>query len=124
MSYVAASPPRVQATFSKAGTLASGVGTHRWYNDSGKTLTIKKIRASVGASPSGASILVDVNINAATIFSTQTNRLTIASGGATATQTTFNTTTISDGSYFTVDIDQIGSTTPGSDLVVSIWLEG
>jgi hypothetical protein len=123
LSYVA-SPLRLQPTFSKAGVLATGVGTHRWYNDSGRTLTIKKIRASAGAAPSGASILVDVNINAGTIFSTQTNRLTIASGGATATQTVFNTTTITDGSYFTIDIDQVGSTTPGSDLVVTIWLEG
>lgn len=113
--------PGLLFPFSRAGTLAVAVGTHRLYNDSGATLTIKAVRASVGTAPTGAgsSVTIDVNINGTTsIFTT---RPTIAAGSNTSGKvTTFSTTTISDGSYFTVDIDTVGSTTPGSDLTVQI----
>lgn len=107
--------------FSRSGVLATGVGAFRVYNDSGKTLTIHKIRASVGTVPVGASILVDVNIDGTTIWATQGNRVAVVASANTGTQTSFDTTTIADGHYFTIDIDQIGSTTPGSDLVLQIW---
>lgn len=115
------------AQFSKAGTVATGTGTFRWYNDSGATRTIGTVRASVGTAPTGSSLIVDVNVSAsgaapATIYSTQANRPTIAASGNTATGSTKSTTTIANGDYFTVDIDQVGSTVAGSDLTVLIWL--
>jgi hypothetical protein len=107
--------------FSRAGTLTTGTGAHRIYNDTGATLDIKSVRATVGTAPTGASIIVDINVSGTTIFSTQGNRPTIAiSGNTSGKVTNMNTTTIADGSYFTVDIDQIGSGTPGADLVVQI----
>lgn len=111
--------PGILFAFSKAGPLATGAGTFRIYNDTGATLAIKSARASVGTAPTGASVTVDVNINGTTsIFST---RPTIPAGSNTSGKvTTLTTTTISDGSYFTVDIDTVGSTIPGSDLVVQI----
>lgn len=113
--------PGILFPFSKSGTLAVATGTFKLYNDCGATLTIKSVRASVGTAPTGAgsSVTVDVNINGTTsIFST---RPVIPAGSITSGKvTTLSTTTISDGSYFTVDIDTVGSTTPGSDLVVQI----
>jgi hypothetical protein len=109
-------------TYSISGALTVAAGTHRLYNDSGSTLTISKIRASCGTAPTGAAVILDVNVNGSTIWSTQGNRVQVAAAANTGTQTTFNTTTIADGSYFTIDVDQIGSTVAGSDLTVTIWL--
>lgn len=113
--------PGILFPFSRASTLTVGPGTFPIFNDTGATLTIKAVRASVGTAPTGASIIVDVNVNGTTIFSTQGNRPTIAAAATTSGKVTnMNTTSISDGSYFTVDIDAVGSGTPGADLVVQI----
>jgi hypothetical protein len=113
--------PGVLVAFSRSGSLSVGGGTHRIYNDTGDTLTIKAVRASVGTAPTGASIIVDVNIGGTTIFTTQGNRPTIAASANTSGKVTnMDVTTIADGSYFTVDVDQVGSTIPGGDLVVQI----
>lgn len=109
-------------SFTQLGTVPVGVGTTKVYNDSGKTLTIKFVRASVGTAPTGASLIVDVNKNGTTLFTTQSTRPTIAASGTT-NKTTPQVTTWADGDYLTVDIDQVGSTIPGSDLTVTISLE-
>lgn len=114
--------PAIVATFAKASTLAVGSGTFRWYNDSGSTLTIGTVRASVGTAPTGASLILDVNVSGTTIYSTQANRPTIAASGVTTTGGSKSTTTITNGQYITIDIDQVGSTIAGADLVVQIWL--
>lgn len=107
------------------GTVATAVGAGRIYNDSGRTLTILSVRASVGTAPTGQSLIVDVNVNGTTIFTTQANRPTIAAAGNTSGKVTnMDVTTIADGSYFTVDVDQVGSGTAGSDLTVQISLGG
>lgn len=112
--------PGTVFAFSVAGTLSTGVGAHRIYNDTGVTLTIKSVRASVGTAPAGASLIVDVNVDGVTIFGTQANRPAIAAGGNTNKTTGMTVTTIADGSYFTVDIDQVGSSTPGGNLTVQV----
>jgi hypothetical protein len=113
--------PGVLFAFSKAGTLTTGVGTFRIYNDTGSTLTIKAVRASVGTAPTGASIVVDVNVGGTTIFTTQANRPTITASNFTSGKVTnHNVTSIADGAYFTVDLDAVGSTIAGSDLTVQI----
>ncbi|GIH95356.1 hypothetical protein ACFFMN_23630 [Planobispora siamensis] len=113
--------PGLLFPFSRAGALAVAVGTHRLYNDTGSSLAIRGVRASVGTAPTGAAIIVDVNINGTTIWSTQANRPTIAIGANTSGKVTnYNTATIADGAYFSIDIDQVGSTVAGSDLTVQI----
>lgn len=108
-------------TFSKAGTVSVGTGAARVYNDTGATLTITSVRASVGTAPTGQSLIVDVNINGSTIFSTQANRPTIAAAANSSGKVTnMNTTSIAAGQYFTVDVDQVGSGTAGADLTVQI----
>lgn len=112
--------PGLLFAFSRAGTLATGVGTHRLYNDTGMTLTIKAVRASVGTAPTGAAIRVDVNINGTTIFTTQGNRPNIAVSTNTSKVTNMDVTSIADGNYFTVDLDVVGSSVAGADLTVQI----
>lgn len=107
-------------TFSYSGTLVTATGAHRLYNDDGATRTIQSVRASVGTQPTGASILVDVNLGGTTIFSTQGNRPTIAVSTNTDESGTPDTTAWTDGGYLTVDIDQIGSTIAGADLTVTV----
>lgn len=107
------------ATFSVAGVVAQATGAGRWYNDTGRTLTLVKVRASVGTSPTGSSLIVDVNKNGTTIFTTQGNRPTIAASGTTGTGTP-DVTTLADGDYLTVDIDAVGSTISGADLTVQV----
>jgi hypothetical protein len=60
-----------------------------------------------------------VNKNGSTIFTTQANRPTIVSGALTSVSVP-DVTTWANGDYLTVDIDQVGSTTPGTDLQVQV----
>jgi hypothetical protein len=109
-------------TFSKTNsTLATEAGLHRFYNDTGKTWTIQYVRATVGIAPTGASLIVDVNRDGTTIFTNQANRPTIAaSSNSSGKNTDMDITTVADGSYLTVDIDQIGSTIAGGALTVQV----
>lgn len=113
--------PYVVPPFNVPGTVAVAVGTATFYNDSGRTLTILAVRTSVGTAPTGASLIVDINVNGTTIFTTQSNRPTITAGTKTSGKVTnMDVTTIADGQAFTVDVDQVGSSVPGSDLTVGI----
>jgi hypothetical protein len=107
--------------YSLAGTVSTGTGEARLYNDTGVPLTIRAVRASVGTAPTGASLIVDVNKGGSTIFSTQSNRPTITAGNNTSGKVTaINTTTLNDGEYVTVDVDAVGSVVAGADLVVQV----
>lgn len=101
--------------------LTAGNGDARFYNRLGRDLIIVGAWVSVGVQPTGAAILVDVNVNGTTIYSTQANRPTVAistnGGGISATP---DTTAFAVGDYFTVDIDQIGSTIAGGRMTVGI----
>lgn len=112
----------IDVTFMQAGVLTTGTGVFRWYNDTGVTLTIVSIRASVTTVPTGSTILVDVNKNGTTVFTTQGNRPAIAISGNTDKKTNMDVTTVADGDYLTADIDQIGSTIAGSNLTVVVQL--
>ena len=106
------------ATFTFAGTLSVISGAARLYFPT--AVTILGISAAVGTAPSGASVVVDVNKNGTTIFTTQANRPTIAAGTNTDLTNTPDVTTISANDYLTVDVDQIGSGTAGANLTVTI----
>ena len=106
--------------FSFAGALSLYTGQATWINSTGRTLTLVNAIASVGTAPTGSSVIVDVNKNGTTIFTTQANRPTIAIAGKSSGKKTPDVTTLADGDSLTIDIDQIGSTIAGSDLTVSI----
>lgn len=107
--------------YSEGGSLTTFVGTMRIYNDTDYAWTILSVRASAGAAPTGAGITVDVNRNGTTIFTNQANRPFIAVSTHTSGKiTNMDVTTVAAGDYLTVDIDQVGSTITGSDLVVQV----
>lgn len=72
--------------------------------------------------PTGASLIIDVNKNGTTMYTTQANRPTITAGSVTTADesTNMDVTTFVKGDRISVDIDQVGSTVPGSDLTVAI----
>lgn len=104
--------------------LTVGAGDARYYNRENATLTIIGAWVSAGVAPTGADIIVDVNINGTTIYSTQANRPTVPAttngGGLSPTP---DVTSFAVGDYLTVDIDQIGSTIAGGRMTVGIIVQ-
>lgn len=84
--------------------------------------TLVDYRVRVGVAPTGAALIVDVNKNNVTLFTTQSARPTVAISGFLATTTAPAITTFVDGDYISIDVDQIGSTIAGSELVVVLRL--
>lgn len=111
---------RQTQTWSRDGDAAVSTGAMRWYNRTGKTLTIHSAWVAAGTAPTGADLIVDVNKNGTTIFSTQGNRPTIAAGTNGGVADTPDVTTLADGDYLTVDIDQIGSSVVGANVTVGV----
>ena len=75
----------------------------------------------MGTAPTGQAILVDVNKNGVTLFTTQANRPTIAAAAfQDVSEAVPDVTAIAAGDYLTVDIDQVGSAVLGADLTVNI----
>lgn len=103
------------------GALLAGAGTLRFPIGSG-TWAITSVRATLGTAPTGAAAIVDVNRNGTTIYGTPGNRPTIADGANAAVGGAPSVASVTAGDYLTVDVDQVGSTTPGADLVVAIRL--
>lgn len=82
--------------------------------------TLTAVRASVTTAPTGASLLtIDINEGGSTILST---KITIDASEKTsttaATQPVISDSSLADDAEMTVDIDQVGSTTPGKGLKV------
>lgn len=110
------------AVYKLAGTFSTGAGTTRLYNDTGAAWTLLGIRATVETAPSGGSVVVDVNKNGTTVFTTQANRPTITTGNTTSGKvTTMDVTTVADGDYVTVDVDT--RTAPAANLTVTIVVQ-
>lgn len=85
-------------------------------------VTFVEVFVRVITAPTGADLQLDINKNGTTLWGvTQANRPIITAAGTTDSVTTFDTTTAADGDYLTVDVDQIGSTVAGADLLGWIW---
>lgn len=112
-------PSGATAQFSQAGVLQVGTGVGRFLLPF--PVTIDGVVMAVNTAPTGASLICDVNKNGTTIFTTQANRPTIAAGAfAVTTQPSPDVTTATTYDYITVDIDQVGSTVAGADLIVVV----
>ena len=82
--------------------------------------TITNVRATVGAAPTGASLILDLHKGGTTLFTTQANRPTITAGSYTDLTSTPDVTAIAKDDYLQLYCDQVGATVPGSDLHVQI----
>jgi hypothetical protein len=112
---------RQTQTWAFTGTAAVTTGKARWYNRTGRTLTVVGAWVAANTAPTTQAILADVNKGGTTIFTTQANRPStgIASNGG-ALSAAPDVTSLADGEYLTVDIDQIGSGTVGADVTVGV----
>lgn len=106
--------------FTFPGVASVQTGGPRWYAPF--ACTIVGVRASVNVAPTGSSLIVDVNKNGSSIFSTQSNRPTIAASGFTDMADAINVPGLTLGDYLQCDIDQIGSTLPGEDVTVQVLM--
>lgn len=106
--------------FTVPGNLSAGTGRARLYMPS--AVTFSNVRISAGTTPLGSEIIVDVNKNGSTVFTTQANRPKIFAGQTTDAVSVPDISEIVAGDYITVDIDAVGSIFAGSDLTVQIEL--
>lgn len=108
-------------TWSYTGTaVAATVGKTRWYNRTGRTLTVVGTWVAANTAPTGAAIVVDVNKNGTSFYGTATKPQVAVStnGGVLAAPDTG--TTLADGDYVTVDVDSVGSTVAGADVTIGV----
>lgn len=103
-----------------SGTLSVGAGVLRYTNRSGTALTLREVHLAVNTAPSGAAVVVDVHLNGVTVFTTQANRPQIIAGAYAGSSVLLDVTDWAAGAYLTVDVDQVGSGTPGANLVVTV----
>jgi hypothetical protein len=85
------------------------------------------VTSHVGTAPAGADLIYDIHDDGTTIYTVQANRPKITDAATTATATTFGATdlpVIEAGSVLEIDVDQVGSGTAGSDLSITIQLQG
>lgn len=81
------------------------------------------VRAKVKTAPTGATLIADVNKNGTTVFTTQANRPTIAISATASSTTLPDVRNLVAGDVITVDVDQIGSTVAGAELLVQVTVE-
>ena len=70
-------------TESAAGAAVAGNGVFRYFNDTGRDVTVLNVRLSCSAAPAGAYLLVDVVKNGVSVFSVAANRPKVTAGSAT-----------------------------------------
>lgn len=119
--YTFSSTARVDdlATFAVSGGLSITLGTLRFRFPFAATL--EGVSAAVNTAPTGANILLDVNKNGVSIYPFSTKpTILIGAFDTGGVEQVPDTTNMNPGDYLQVDIDQVGSTIPGSDLTVFI----
>ena len=100
------------------GEVSVQAGNSRFYLD--ENAEFVSMRISVGTPPTGASLIVDVNVNNVSIYTDQSKRPTIVDGAYNAAANAPDVILLSSGEYITFDVDQIGANYAGADLVC--WL--
>lgn len=100
-------------------TISVGVAKETFRAERAFTLT--GARASLTSAAAGSDVIVDINLNGTSILG---NKLSIDAGELTSTTAaivpTIVTASIPDDGQITVDIDQVGATTPGTGLKVAL----
>jgi len=84
---------------------------------------ITKVLLSVTGPPSGSDIVVDVTKNGSSIFTENPHKPRILATQLTGETTAIDVNTVADSDYFSFTIEQVGSTVPGSNLLVHIYVQ-
>lgn|SRR3972149_2205969 len=83
-------------------------------------MAILNAHIALDTAPTGSDFIVDINKGGTTIFTTQANRPTIVDGANSGTSGTPDITNLVQNDIITIDVDQVGSTTPGTNLTVQV----
>ncbi len=108
----------VTFTFGVNGTLTTGAKPVRVHSPA--ALTISGVTATVNTAPTNGSVIIDVHKNGTTIFTTQGNRPEITAGNNDDLSSTPDVTTLALNDVLTVEVDGVGGTIAGADLVVQV----
>lgn len=82
------------------------------------------VELACGTTPTGGPIVIDINLNGDSIYANQALRPRIMAGTKFGVGPTPNTTAIGESpQILTIDIDQVGTTSPGANLGVVISLD-
>jgi hypothetical protein len=120
MSQIGVGSTTRMTPFYVPGELQALAGETRVYNLWGSAQKITKVFLSVSEPPTTQDIIVDVLRDGASIFTNQNNRPRIEAGEYTGYTIAIDSDMWYSDSYITVDVDQIGSGTVGSNLTVHI----
>lgn len=108
--------------FSRDGDATVEQGEHRWPAEGDRR--VLGVVCSAGVAPVGAALIFDVLIDAfdggGSIYTTSAHRPSIADGAFEGVAPAPDLPVVPDGHYLTVDIVQVGESTPGSKIDVRI----
>lgn len=105
--------------FSKLGSLSVGTDVSPLIVPAFETMTLTKVLALVRTAATDADIIIDINDDGVSIWDSGANRLQIPAGSTSVVSTTtINNPSVAANSKLTLDIDQVGSTIAGADLIV------
>lgn len=99
------------------------VGTDLFGFVSPYDMEVLNIIVGVKTAPTGADLIFDIHKNGTTMFTTQAFRPTLPEEELTAVPEIPEVVTIERGDVLTLDIDQVGSTIAGENLMVTIVCE-
>lgn len=102
-----------------AGAQSTGTGKATFVNTTGETLEITSVSLHVGTAPTGADLVVDVNANGVSVF-TSAARPKVVAGSTDGVAAPNAANIVAPNQTITVDVDQVGSTVAGSDLTVVV----
>lgn len=110
----------MQHILSVEGVLTVASSPLRIYNNYGATKTISKVMLAANTAPANQAIIVDIHKDGTTIFTNQANRPQIAAAANTGNTTTIDVASWAADEYLTLDVDQVGTGTAGSNLTCHI----
>lgn len=86
-------------------------------------LRITQVRLGADTAPVGSTLILDLNKNGSTIYTTQANRPELPPGVTDAVGLLPDITTLDLGDKLRLDIDQVGSLAAGAGLSLTIICE-
>ncbi len=111
---------RTVITFVLAGTAVTGAIPFRFKAMFAFTIVAQVMTADTAPTGGTPSLRGDFHKNGTTINTTQTNRPEIASAANSGSESTPNVTAVAVGDIITAEIDDVGSTTPGANVVLEL----
>lgn len=109
-----------QFTQTLAGAQTVGNAKATFTNNTGETLRISGTKLRAGTAPTGADLIVDVNVTGTGSVYTAAGRPRIVAGAKEGAASPSVEALVAPGGTITVDIDQVGSGVAGSDLTVLV----